>query len=88
MADFVDEMYEAHTVAADGVDVPLYRCTNGHEQKPRLALSGLVEHRCVHCKEIIELQPLLEYRKLRGHSSELVTVTCPRVTVRHGRRYR
>jgi hypothetical protein len=75
MADAIDEMYEAHVVTAEGVGVSLYRCTNGYEQKPRLALSGFVEHRCVHCKQIIEMQTLLDYRKLRGHASELVTVT-------------
>lgn len=83
MADAIDEMYEAHAIASEGVKVSMFRCTNGETLEPRLALSGLVEHRCPRCKQIIEIQQLLEYRKLRGRNS--VTVTCPRVTLTHGR---
>lgn len=86
MADAIDTLYEDHAIASGGVNLSLYRCTDGETLKPRFALSGFVEHRCPRCLEVVHMQSLIDYRACRAAARDFVVIPCPyTVSVHHGR---
>lgn len=92
MADGYDTIHEAHLLDTEWTSYEdnyvLFRCRKGGDLRPRLTLSGAVEHRCLKCQHTI-VQSREDHRamlaRMQAHGDHY-EVDCPMVVMYKGRR--